>query len=411
VRDVTFWRLGVCVALASAALRSGGLGFLLGDLAWYALQFGPLLLLGLAHTVAMIRSKGPRPSRTALAVITAAAALVGVAALSAIGASEPGQTLRQVALLAVVFLFLLTTYAHRWSRDGALDGDLLTVFVVGVGLQTLGLVGFVSGQAWAIGDYGRLVGVTPNANYAGISCAVLVALSFHFRESWTKVAALFPLTALILSDSRGSTLGLMVGLLAMLVLSPAIRGNMFARIWAIAIILILPIVFGLRSLRVIGGVPARFPVDTPAASVPGLSPPSAPDISSGRFDIYAAYLQRWAQQPWLGGGYRTSQVQLNGQLFEAHNVYLSVLVEMGVLGALVFAALLVATFRSAASGAALIGAASTALSVELTESSLFGLGGPTAIMSWLVLFGWAASGLAGKSPGQAAAEIGPAAPG
>ena len=116
------------------------------------------------------------------------------------------------------------------------------------------------------------------------------------------------------------------------------------------------------------------------------------DVTSGRLEIYHSYLLWWLERPWLGIGYRTPRFNANGVLFEAHNVYLSVLVELGVVGAVVFAALLVGLFRSAARRNALIAAAATALAVEVTESSIFGLAGPAALTSWLVLFAWAATG-------------------
>ena len=110
LHGVIYWRLGVPMALTAAMLRAGGLGHLLGGLVWYALQFGPLVLLGLAQTVGWIKSRGKgNPGPRAVAVLLPALLLAALAAASSLWANDPGQTLRQAGLLAIVFLFLLST--------------------------------------------------------------------------------------------------------------------------------------------------------------------------------------------------------------------------------------------------------------------------------------------------------------
>lgn len=401
---VTLWRVSVAVVLASAALRVGGLGFLLPGLVWYALQFGPLLVFGVAQAIGLLRARRPLP-RSAVAVFWGCAGLLVVTSISATGSTEPLQTLSQVGILALVLLFLFTSYAGRWRDADVLDGDLRTVFCVGAALEGLGVVGFLSNQAWAIGEYGRMVGTTTNANFVGIGSAVLVALAFHFREFWTKIAALVPLTALFLSDSRGSLLALVAGLITMLIASPSARRSRADWIPAVAVIVVTPTLFLFRSMNLLAGLTGRFaPVLPGMPGGPGgpggpAGPgPEMPDLTSGRLEIYRAYLAQWVHQPWLGSGYRTTQVWISGQLFEAHNIYLSVLVETGVLGALAFLAFLVFMFRSAARQVRLIGAAVTVLVADLTASTLFGFGNATSIMGWIVLFAWASTGIANADP-------------
>lgn len=405
--------MGVAIALAAAGLRAGNLGYMLPGLVWYGLQFGPLLVIGVTQLAALVRAGRPLSSRRAIAVICAAAGFVAVAAVSAFGSTEPTQTLSQVGVLALVLLFLLTTYLHRWLDRDVLDDDLRTAFWVGVGLQGLGVVGFLSNQAWAVGEFGRMVGTTTNANFVGIGSAVLVALSFNFREISTRIGSLVPMSALFLSDSRGSLLAVMVGLIAMLITSPSVRSAKLDRTWAVATLVLMPILFLLRSVNLIAGLSARFGPWTPggapgtpgSGSGSGESPgsPVMPDLTSGRLEIYRAYFARWTEQPWLGGGYRTTQVQVFGQLFEAHNIYISVLVEMGVVGELAFIVLLVCMFRSASRHTALIAAAVTVLVADFTASTLFGFGNATAIMGWVVLFAWAATGLSEKKVDRGAA--------
>lgn len=421
------WRVGVAVALTAAAFRVGGLSYLLPGAVWFALQFGPLLVLGVVEAIGCFRSHRREPvTRRAAWVIGSASLFVLVAAASSLWAVDPLETISQAGLLAVVFLFLVSTYAHRWASSDALDGDLQTVLWTGIAIQAVGVAAYFAGQAWAVGYFSRLVGVMANASDAGIASAVLVALSFAFAGWWVRVAALVPMLALLMADSRGSLLGLAVGLVATLVLVSALRRKMSSLAWVLIVILVVPALFLLRSQNAISILPARSGTSTssgtsgiPSTPVSHNSTPGAPsrtpvsqnstpgaasstgdiadsldDASSGRLGIYRQYLTAWLQRPWLGTGYRSPPIDVGGGLFiEAHNVYLSVLVWMGVLGAVTLGALILSMCRSAIRQTLLVAAAVTVLAVNVTSSSLFGFGGPTAVMSWLVLFGWAATGL------------------
>ena len=390
--------MGVAVALAAAALRTGALGSYLNSLVWYGLQFGTLAALSVIELVLWARSgELRRPPRRALWVLVPSLVFVALAALSSLWAADPLQTLRQVGLLALVFLFLATTYAHRWRSPNVRDGDVRTVFWTAIAVQAVGVGGYFAAQTWAVGDYGRFVGVTANANYAGMGAAVVVALSFALNGLWVRVASIVPLLALVLSDSRGGLVGLLFGLVVVLIAVPDFRRDRPSRNWAIATVACLPVLFLLRALNVFSALRSRASMSAPPGAGGGGGAPGTvlppPDVTSGRLEIYHDYLQLWLQHPWLGVGYRTPRFSATGVLYEAHNVYLSVLVELGVVGAVVFVLLLVGAFRSAARGSVLIAAAATALALEVTESSIFGLAGPGALMSWLVLFAWASTGL------------------
>jgi O-antigen ligase len=77
---------------------------------------------------------------------------------------------------------------------------------------------------------------------------------------------------------------------------------------------------------------------------------------------------------------------------QAHNVYLSVLVELGAVGFLVFGCLLLSILVAGRWSHPLLAAAACALVLELTESAMFGFGGPSALLTWLVLLGFASTG-------------------
>ncbi|GFK17741.1 hypothetical protein KbCgl_03130 [Corynebacterium glutamicum] len=84
-----------------------------------------------------------------------------------------------------------------------------------------------------------------------------------------------------------------------------------------------------------------------------------------------------------------------------HNVYLVALADVGILGfgAIIF---LIAFIIKAAKGSGenkfLFGVFLTVGVIELTESSIFGFGGPTALTVWLIALMLAASGCGETNP-------------
>ena len=120
-------------------------------------------------------------------------------------------------------------------------------------------------------------------------------------------------------------------------------------------------------------------------------------------DIYPAEcFDRFPEHPVFGSGYRTGvlDVQVSSTLnlpLQAHNVYLSVLVELGAVGFLVFGCLLLSILLSGHWGHPLLAAAVCALVLELTESAMFGFGGPSALLTWMVLLGFASTGAVART--------------
>lgn len=131
----------------------------------------------------------------------------------------------------------------------------------------------------------------------------------------------------------------------------------------------------------------------PAASAQG----AGMDFTSGRTLLWAASIEAWRSQPWLGlgPGSTVSLLVPMGQM-HAHNVVVQALVEWGLLGALPFAALAGAVLwkavqpgRPAGAAAYLIAAAGTSMFDGLTSHPA-----QTAILA-----GAAALVLAPSSPG------------
>ena len=93
-----------------------------------------------------------------------------------------------------------------------------------------------------------------------------------------------------------------------------------------------------------------------------------------------------------------------------HDIYLTVLTEMGLLGAFLFACLMIAVLvasRNRKASRPLLVVAITVAAAEFTESSMYGWGGPTALTEWLIVLAFAASGrfLSGRTPTHEAASL------
>jgi O-antigen ligase len=186
------------------------------------------------------------------------------------------------------------------------------------------------------------------------------------------------LPALILSGSRGSLVSAGLAVVVLLAI-PAGQKVVIAWIWGASFALTSLLLVRPSSLDFLPAFFSRVRQNS--------------DFTSGRLDIYRQLIVQWQDSPVLGTGYRSAEVQLAHNVSAAgHNTYLSLLVELGVVGFAVFAGLLVVTFLAAKRDELLIGAVVAVLAIELTESTLFGFGGPTALFSWLILFGYAATG-------------------
>jgi hypothetical protein len=126
------------------------------------------------------------------------------------------------------------------------------------------------------------------------------------------------------------------------------------------------------------------------------------DFTSGRLDIWEHVFSLWGGHPVAGIGYHTVELVPGLGDLNAHNLFLLVLAELGLVGIVIFGALIVRIilvgFRSTSPvDRMLIGGVVTVLVIELTEASMFGFGGPTAMISWIALLAFGATGRSGSS--------------
>jgi hypothetical protein len=105
--------------------------------------------------------------------------------------------------------------------------------------------------------------------------------------------------------------------------------------------------------------------------------------------LWDVLLAHWRQHPVLGTGYRTIELLSGVGGFSAHDIFIWVLTELGLVGIFFFAGFLVMVAVVGRLSIFLAGALSV-LVIELTESTLYGWGGPAALTFWLVLLAYPA---------------------
>lgn len=366
------WRACLAIAFATSILNAGMLGSAVPELVWYAAQFGPLLVAA----GAIVATRPPQRPALWLALL---GALVVWSALSAIWSVAPGRSIAQAALFAIAAVFLAATVLGRWNVDATRTADLVFGYVlVQASLAAGGILLLVAPSA-AIGRFGLFQGVYTNPNAAAIVAAVATSLGVWLavvlRGRWrVAVIAALPLSiaTLVASDSRGPIIAAALGVIIVLVFSPHRRVSL-----------------GVLAVSVAAAVTVALVAPGAFAAFLDRSDRGY-DVTSGRWEIWQRLLGVWAEHPLVGIGYRTVEVLPGSGGQTAHNVYLSVLVETGIVGALLFVALLVVVAitgfrRSRPEHRALFGVTATVLVIELTQASLFGFGGPTALLCWLAI--------------------------
>lgn len=380
------WRTCLAVSFLASVLRSGAQAEALPELVWYALQFGPLLV---GIPACFVRRRAPRrPVDVRLAWALPGLAVLALA--SSLWSTEPTNTAQQAGLFILVSLFLASTLTWRWTDMPTVREDITFLFALLAVVNGLGVAAGALGEPSAFGYYGRFQGLLSNPNYAGILAAIAISLGAYLLSGATllrRVAVLLAMAvqagALVWSGSRGAMLALVLGLLAASVAPAGRRVRRFVLGFSVLTAIVLPLVVPLSSVT---------------DNVLFTRSDKGVDFSSGRLVIWSTLLHRWREQPLLGTGFRTVE-ELNEQTgYTAHNIYLSFLVELGVVGLVVFLGVvllvLTAGTRRGDRAALLLAPPVTVLAVELTEASIHGFGNATALTSWVALLAFAGAGRA-----------------
>ena len=379
------WRSAVGLSVMASVLHNGEQATLLPEFAWYALQFGPLLA---AIPASFLRARAPLRA-VDRALTMSLGALTVLALSSSLWSAQPTKTAQQGGLFILVAAFLISTVKGRWTDTATVRGDVTFLFAILGAINLAGVMSGLDGAPAAFGNYGRFQGLMSNPNYAGILAAVAIALGVYLLAETTALRRLMILglfvihaTTLLWSGSRGALAALVLALVA---ISLGRAGRRVRR---------LTLGLGLLAAVV---VPLVVPVAEITNNVLFTRADKGVDVTSGRLQIWASLLHKWQEQPILGTGFRTIE-EINASTgLVAHNIYLSFLVELGLVGIAIFGIVVVSTLAAGArqgTSALLLAPAVTVLAIELTESSIHGFGNATALTSWIALLSCAGAGRA-----------------
>jgi O-antigen ligase len=332
-------------------------------------------------------------------VIAAVTLYAGVLIAAAWGAANFGEAAREVIKWSELLVLLLVAPAllQRAQPHASANGPVAAVaaaLLLGAAAQaSLGLYQFI----FAVGPeyfvvlgrfmraYGSFGQPNPFGGYLGLCLPVALSLLLWgwqevFRgeapRARTTLWAVFYTAATVLigagllaSWSRGAWLGAAAGILAVLVL----RSRLAAVVSGIALLLLL----GGLLLGAFSPTLVPQPVAARLAELPayfGLTDVMKEPVTDENFSVlerlahWVAAERMWAQAPWLGvgpGNYAEvyPQVRLpqwEDALGHAHNVYLNVAAETGLIGLAAYLGLVVTTFvfvwrRRGGSGTGIVG--------------------------------------------------------
>jgi putative inorganic carbon (HCO3(-)) transporter len=294
-------------------------------------------------------------------------------------------------------LFFIVTQSLRQRRELW----LLIAAVLGAGLvlSAMAVVPILQGTV-SISDQDRLTAINvidPNlfAGYLVILIPLTLAAGLAIRWRWAPIAtgvAMLILGAAVLATlSRGGWLGFVVGVVTMAVLLPGRRRLILGTTGIVVLILLIGGLAGPVAARLGTGAGAS-PFQTLLDRVP----------------IWSAAITLWVQHPVFGIGldnFNNYIFAINPDLDvnQAHNLFLNILAERGMLGITTFVIVLTVLFRALgrslhlapSPGYRILAAAITASFVAFLADSLFDV----AYYDYkILLLFWLMAGIAASLP-------------
>lgn len=337
-----------------------------------------------------------RVDRWAKRFVTALWATAGLAALSSAWSITPWHTLQQsVALLLLAALTHVLLW-RRWVDPAAVAGDLRVVYVV-LSVSLVASLGYgIADGTSATSFNDRFQGLYSNPNMLSIVCALTIPLGWALHRQSRRRAYLLGIVpasvALGLTESRTAFVAVLVGAL-WAVLRHGI--GPLARLVAVAV--------GGVGLAYLFNVVPLFVNSSWAQSFGArFTDPDNGDLSNGRTQTWEATIELWQSRPTLGFGY-SSGIQLFTQTRQrgffdvgvnlVHNSYLQWLLELGLVGVVPLLLLLLAVARAVllapmdSLNPGLVWLVVTGLLIQVTESTMFGMGQPYPYVFWLAVAG------------------------
>ena len=305
---------------------------------------GPLNPLSLAVPLllALAWAKPPTPAEAA-AVVTAVAGVFAAAVV--------------VALILEVLGVAESWYVIR-GFEAQREGDATAYWLP---------------LAGPLGLEGRWAGPFPHPNMAGPVGGLLIVVGLCRRGWWRVILLVVGIAVLLLTASRTSTIGALLGSLA--VLGAALlwdRRGSAGRWMALAG---MPVLLAVMLGRGLVNDPSGGMVDSVDAAAAQASG------ASGRATIWPTYLDLWRESPWWGSpDARITSLVESGVLprwaQHAHNLLLDTLARLGTLGGVVLLAVMAVagllTVRAAAARQQTgLGLLALILACALTETLVF----------------------------------------
>lgn len=285
----------------------------------------------------LVASRQPRRMTSLTMMFLAAYVLICGASVA--WSDDPALSLKRVAILLFCLLGAIGVAKHLDGRNLLNLTVLIAMFLIGIGVATeLALGTFRPFDA----DY-RLAG-TVHPNTQGSYCAVLAIAGFFGAKGSTR-GRIFYLAAfaigiglMLLTKSRASCAGCLLALAAAWLLSAGRVGRTFAGVGgplAVCLILIASLLAGLELTSQIDQA-ARL-------GRPGLE--SGVEGLNGRVPLWTHLMALVGERPLLGYGYngfwtpaRIYDISSEHEwtIATAHSVFIDVLLNVGVIGGLLF---------------------------------------------------------------------------
>lgn len=377
--------LGVAASVDPVLALAGAVGLLLAGIVLFSPIAGLSMLLAVSFFEDAAEAGGGPSLTKVLGVLLALAWLGGIAVASRAGVHPRGLVARQPVLAAALALFTVwAVVSHVWATDLSLATDSVTRFVLNFALfpivlafvvearHVVALFGVLVAASVASIGYGLVAdpsageptegrlagaGINPNELGAVLVVAVVFGVALGLVRNWHPLVrtaafagAAISTVGLFLTLSRGALFGLVVAMLvAPLALGP---GRRLAAVAVMAATLVCAV--------------AWFGVVASASDRERVTNPSA-EGGSGRTDLWRVGWRMVEDHPVRGVGAGNFPVRSVDYLLrpgrtehdafivdtpkEPHNIYLAVLAELGIVGFLLFATIIV-TALAAAIGAA-----------------------------------------------------------
>lgn len=319
-------------------------------------------------------------------VMTSLWLTAGLAILSAVWSESRAETVSQAALFVGFVYILHRVGTVRWQDRKTLAGDIGAAYWSTFVLLAVGAVLALVGFPEAISSYsGRHQGIFNNPNLLGMIAALAVCLGIgwavHKRSILTWVSLVIPISQVILSESRTVIIATAVGIIWVVIR----RGlkHVFGLGYLALTVVVAAVAFGWRI--------SEDQFDRFTAMEGG-------DLLNGRSLAWSDVISYVAVNP-LGIGWSATtdiltswkSVGIGAGLSSVHNSYLQLIYELGWMGAVPVAMIVIAligvVFRPSVSGlsAGLVAATMAGMLIQFTESAIFGMGQPYPYLFWFAV--------------------------